>query len=56
MIWGWLGIGLALVSAWLGGELVETLGVSVHENANTNAPSALGGHRGPGQTVTSDAR
>src|SRR5262245_5304551 len=26
MVWGWVGIALAVVSSWLGGELVETLG------------------------------
>jgi uncharacterized membrane protein len=41
MIWGWIGLGLVSVSAWLGGELVEALGVSVHEGANPNAPSSL---------------
>jgi uncharacterized membrane protein len=32
---------LALVGGWLGGELVERLGVAVHEGANVNAPSSL---------------
>ena len=41
MIWGWLGVAIAVVSAWLGGELVETLGVSVREGANVNAASSL---------------
>jgi uncharacterized membrane protein len=41
MIWGWIGVALALVSGWLGGELVETLGVSVREGANVNATSSL---------------
>jgi len=30
-----------LVTGWLGGELVNRLGVGVHENANLNAPSSL---------------
>jgi uncharacterized membrane protein len=34
---------LALVSGWLGGELIERLGVGVHEGANLNAPSSLSG-------------
>jgi|SRR4051812_10570738 uncharacterized membrane protein len=46
MIWGWLAVAIALVSSWLGGELVETLGVSVREGANHNAPSSLSEHRG----------
>ncbi|HJS50279.1 MAG TPA: DUF2231 domain-containing protein [Pyrinomonadaceae bacterium] len=36
-----LGFALALVGGWLGGELVERLGVAVHEGANVNAPSSL---------------
>jgi hypothetical protein len=43
MIWGWIGIGLGIVSSWLGGELIETLGISVREGAHPNAPSSLGG-------------
>ena len=42
----WLGIiavVLALVTAWLGGELVERLGVGVDEGANLDAPSSLSG-------------
>jgi uncharacterized membrane protein len=35
------GVALALVGGWLGGELVERLGVGVHEGANVNAPSSL---------------
>ncbi len=42
-----VGILLALVTGWLGGELVERLGVGVDEGANLNAPSSLS---------TSDAR
>ena len=32
---------LALMGGWLGGELVERLGISVHEGAHVNAPSSL---------------
>ena len=42
----WLGVVavvLALVTAWLGGELVERLGVGVDEGANLDAPSSLSG-------------
>lgn len=35
---------LALVTGWLGGELVDRLGVGVDQGANVNAPSSL---RGP---------
>ena len=41
MLPGWIGVALAVISAWLGGELVETLGIAVHEGANPNAPSSL---------------
>lgn len=46
MIWGWIGVVLALFSGWLGGELVETLGISVRADAGPNAPSPLGGKSG----------
>jgi uncharacterized membrane protein len=45
VIWGWIGVVLALFSGWLGGELVETLGISVNEGANADAPSSLAGRR-----------
>ena len=32
-----------LITAWLGGELVERLGVGVDEGANLNAPNSLAG-------------
>jgi uncharacterized membrane protein len=41
LILSWLGIGLALISGWLGGELVERLGVGVDPNAHLDAPSSL---------------
>lgn len=36
-----LGGGLALITGWLGGELVDRLGVGVDEGAHMNAPSSL---------------
>jgi uncharacterized membrane protein len=36
-----LGVGLALVTGWLGGELVDRLSVGVYDDANLNAPSSL---------------
>lgn len=36
-----LGFGLALITGWLGGELVYRLGMAVDEGAHENAPSAL---------------
>lgn len=38
-----LGVALAVVTGWLGGELVDRLGVGVDEGANSNAPSSLSG-------------
>jgi uncharacterized membrane protein len=35
------GVGLALITAWIGGELVYRLGVGVDPGANVNAPSSL---------------
>ncbi len=44
LILSWVAIGLALVSGWLGGELVERLGVGVDPNAHLDAPSSLQQH------------
>ena len=41
MLPGWIGVVITAISAWLGGELVETLGISVSDSANPNAPSSL---------------
>jgi uncharacterized membrane protein len=40
-ILSFVGAGMAGVGGWLGGELVERLGVGVHEGANLDAPSSL---------------
>jgi hypothetical protein len=41
MIWSFAGAGLALVTAWLGGELVDRMGVGVEDDAHLDAPSSL---------------
>ena len=41
IVLGALGAGLALFTGWLGGELVDRLGVGVDEGAHLNAPSSL---------------
>jgi uncharacterized membrane protein len=41
IVLGVLGVSLAGVTGWLGGELVERLGVGVDEGAHLNAPSSL---------------
>jgi uncharacterized membrane protein len=38
---GLLGFGLAAITGWLGGELVDRLGVGVDEGAHLDAPSSL---------------
>jgi uncharacterized membrane protein len=35
------GAAIALVTAWLGGELVDRLGIGVSDGANVDAPSSL---------------
>jgi len=40
-----VGAGIALVTGWLGGELVDRLGIGVDEGANANAPNSLSGKR-----------
>ena len=39
---------LALVTGWLGGELVYRLGIAVEKGANPNAPSSLATRSGSG--------
>jgi uncharacterized membrane protein len=46
-IFSFVGVALAAVTAWLGGELVERLGIGVDDGAHANAPSSLSG-RPPG--------
>lgn len=41
LILSFAGIGLALITAWIGGELVYRLGVGVDPGANVDAPSSL---------------
>jgi uncharacterized membrane protein len=38
-----IGVLCGAVTGWLGGELVERLGISVHPGANMDAPSSLSG-------------
>jgi uncharacterized membrane protein len=46
-----LGVLLALVTGWLGGELVERLGISVDPGAHVNSPSSLSGKSAGEQAV-----
>src|SRR4051812_12650695 len=42
---GLVAIGIALVTLWLGGELVFRLRIGVDDDANADAPSSLSAHR-----------
>jgi len=44
---------LALVTGWLGGELVDRLGVGVDDGAHLNAPSSLSGRPAGARSVES---
>lgn len=41
VIWAFAGAGIALVTALLGGELVDRLAVGVDEDAGVSAPGSL---------------
>jgi uncharacterized membrane protein len=43
LVLSFAGGGLALITGWLGGELVSRLGIGVHDGANVDAPSSLSG-------------
>lgn len=43
MLVGVAGMGLALITSWLGGELVDRLGVGVDTGAHLNSPNSLSG-------------
>ena len=36
-----IAVGIASGAAWLGGELVDRLGIGVHDDAHPDAPSSL---------------
>jgi uncharacterized membrane protein len=42
-----IGAGLALITGWLGGELVNRLGIGVYTEANADASSSLSAPRSP---------
>jgi len=41
LVLSFAGAGIALITGWLGGELVDRLGIGVDEGAHPNAPSSL---------------
>lgn len=51
LVCSFAGGGLAMMTGWLGGELVNRLGVGVEEGAHLDAPSSLSGH--PARTSSS---
>lgn len=44
-----VGAGIAVFGGWLGGELVDRLGIGVEPGANPDAPSSLGRERDRGE-------
>jgi uncharacterized membrane protein len=48
LVLGFIAVALALVTGWLGGELVDRLGVGVDNGAHLNAPSSLSGRPATG--------
>lgn len=53
---GVVGVVLIAATAWLGGELVERLGVGVEDGANLDAPSSLSEIPGDARSVGPDRR
>jgi uncharacterized membrane protein len=43
LVFSFVGVLLALVTGWLGGELIDRLGVGVDSGAHVDAPSSLSG-------------
>lgn len=52
LVCSFAGAGLALLTGWLGGELIERLGMAVHDGAHLNAPSSLS-NRPPSENAKS---
>lgn len=53
---GFVAVALALVTGWLGGELVDRLGVGVDHGAHLNAPSSLSGRPAREEPSSRDIR
>ena len=56
LVLSFLGVGIALVTGWLGGELVGRLGVGVDAGAHLDAPSSLSTSHVPSQSVPGPSR
>jgi uncharacterized membrane protein len=50
------GAALAVVTGWMGGELVTRLGIGVDDGANPDAPSSLESEHGPTHDVPSHSQ
>lgn len=48
------GAALALFTGWLGGELIERLGMAVHDGAHLDAPSSLSGRPASEKATTAE--
>jgi uncharacterized membrane protein len=53
-VFSFAGLALATVTGWLGGELVDRLGVGVDPGANLDAPSSLSGAPAAGDLRAAD--
>jgi uncharacterized membrane protein len=51
LVLSFFALALSLVTAWLGGELVDRLGVGVDSGAHLNAPSSLSGRPATAEPV-----
>jgi uncharacterized membrane protein len=56
LVLSFLAVALALVTGWLGGELVDRLGVGVDRGAHLDAPNSLSGRPAGESTATREIR
>jgi uncharacterized membrane protein len=56
LVAGFVGVVLAAGTAWLGGELVDRLGVGVDDGAHLDAPSSLASKSARGRAPAGDRR
>jgi uncharacterized membrane protein len=56
LVLSFIAVALALVTGWLGGELVDRLGVGVDRGAHLDAPSSLSGRPAAESTTTREIR
>ena len=56
LAFSFIGVLLALVTGWLGGELVDRLGIGIDTGAHPDAPSSLSGRSAEETTASAAAR